>query len=167
MARGEGESQLNQGFTYIRAARAPLPPSFASGGELIATHTTDVPRTGWIMFIGPDDDDRPKLVDALESLGLTFAVADDFQEAKRVLATQPPDLLITHVRLGAYNGLQLVLRGKLTCPTMAAIVVADAADPVLEREARAMDATLVLKTANRAEWIAAAQRVIPRKEPGE
>ena len=35
------------------------------------------------------------MVDALQSMGLTFAMADDFHEAKRILATQPPDLLIT------------------------------------------------------------------------
>lgn len=115
------------------------------------------------MYIGPDDEDRPGMVDALQSMGLTFAMADDFHEAKRILATQPPDLLITHVRLGAYNGLQLVLRGKATNPRMAAIVVSDMADAVLKREVESMEGTMVVKGANRAEWIAAAQRAICRE----
>ena len=127
---------------------------------LTGAHRPDHARGGWIMFIGPDDEDRPRMVDALKSLGFTFAVAEDFQEAKRVLASQAPDLLIAHVRLGAYNGLQLVLRGKVTYPHMAAIVVSDVADPVLQREVEAMDATLVLKSAGRGEWIEAAQRAI-------
>lgn len=113
------------------------------------------------MFIGPDDEHRPRIADTFRSLGYTFAVADDFHEAKRVLGTHPPDLLITHVRLGAYNGLQLVLRGRVTAPHMAAIVVSDGADPVLEREAEAMDATLVLKSADRDQWMQAALRAIP------
>lgn len=118
--------------------------------------------SGWIMFIGPEADERPAMVAALRGLGLTFAVAEDFHEAKRVLAARPPDLLVTHVRLGEYNGLQLVLRGKMTRPAMGAIVVADEPDPVLERDVTEMDATLVLSTAGRDEWLAAALRVIPR-----
>lgn len=127
-----------------------------------ARHAAERERGGWIMFIGPDDDERPRMVDALQSLGFTFAVAEDFHEAKRVIATHPPDLLITHVRLGAYNGLQLVLRGRAAAPHMAAIVVSDVNDPVLQREAEAMDATLVVKPAGRAEWIDAARRAIPQ-----
>jgi DNA-binding NtrC family response regulator len=117
------------------------------------------------MFIGPEGEQRPAMVDALRSLGFTFAIAEDFHEAKRVLAAQPPDLLITHVRLGEYNGLQLVLRGKMTRPEMAAIVVVDRPDPVLERDAADMDATLVLSTADRDEWVAAARRAFPRTIP--
>jgi DNA-binding NtrC family response regulator len=112
------------------------------------------------MFIGPEGGERTVMVDALRSLGFTLAIADDFHEAKRVLAEQPPDLLVTHVRLGEYNGLQLVLRGKMTRPAMGAIVVADTYDPVLQRDIAEMDATLVLSTADRDEWSAAALRAI-------
>ncbi len=113
------------------------------------------------MFIGPDGAQRPAMVDALHGLGFTVAIATGFHEAKRVLTAQPPDLLVTHVRLGEYNGLQLVLRGKMTRPAMAAIVVVDTPDPVLERDATEMDATLVLSSAGRDEWVAAAMRAIP------
>lgn len=112
------------------------------------------------MFIGPAGKHASETMDALRALGLTFAIAEDFHEAKRVLGIRPPDLLITHVRLGEYNGLQLVLRGKMTRPEMAAIVVSDAADPVLERDVAEMNATLVLSTAGRQEWLAAALRAI-------
>jgi DNA-binding NtrC family response regulator len=128
--------------------------------QLIGTGRPDVAATagGWIMLIGGDEDDRPVIASAVRRLGLTLAVAEDFHEAKRVLAAQPPDLLITHVRLGAYNGLQLVLRGKATHPAMAAIVVSDEPDPVLERDVAEMDATLVIKGADCDAWVAAAQR---------
>jgi DNA-binding NtrC family response regulator len=117
--------------------------------------------TGWIMVIGPDSKRPPAMVDALRGLGFALAIADDFHEAKRVLAAQTPDLLVAHVRLGEYNGLQLVLRGRMTAPHMAAILVADAPDPVLERDLSRMNASLVLSTAGRDEWIAAALRAIP------
>ena len=112
------------------------------------------------MFIGPEERRRPEIVDALRGLGLTLAIAENFHEAKRVLGTQPPDLLVTHVRLGEYNGLQLVLRGRMIRPGMAAIVVADLADPVLERDVAEMNATLVLSTAGAQEWADAARRAI-------
>jgi hypothetical protein len=131
-------------------------------GHVVAAGISDAARSGWIMFIGPGDDrGHPAMIEAFRSLGLTLAIADDFHEAKRVLSAQPPDLLVTHVRLGEYNGLQLVLRGKMTRPGMAAIVVADGPDPVLERDAAELDATLVLSTADREEWIAAALKAIP------
>lgn len=132
-------------------------------GPVIGDGRTDTTRGGWIMFIGPDGEDRPEMVEALRGLGFTFAIAEDFHEAKRVLGSQPPDLLVTHVRLGEYNGLQLVLRGKMTRPEMAAIVVTDCADPVLARDVAEMNATLVLSTAGRQEWVAAARRVIPAR----
>lgn len=132
---------------------------------MIGDGRTDTTSGGWILFIGPEGANHPAMVEALRSLGLTFAIADDFQEAKRVLGAQPPDLLVTHVRLGEYNGLQLVLRGKLTRPAMAAILVVDTPDPVLERDAAEMDATLVLSTADRDEWVAAVLRAIPRLRP--
>jgi DNA-binding NtrC family response regulator len=128
---------------------------------MIGEARRDATGSGWIMFIGPEPEGRPAMVDALRGLGFTLAIADDFHEAKRVLAAQPPDLLVTHVRLGEYNGLQLVLRGKMTRPAMAAIVIADAPDPVLERDVTEMNATLVLSSADRNEWVAAARRVIP------
>lgn len=112
------------------------------------------------MFIGPQAEHRPEMIDALRELGLTFAIAESFHEAKRVLGAQPPSLLVTHVRLGEYNGLQLVLRGKMIRPGMAAIVVTDRPDPVLERDVAEMDATLLLSTAGRQEWLAAARRVM-------
>src|SRR5687768_2595045 len=48
-------------------------------------------------------------------------VADTFADAKMQMTERPPTLLITELRLAAYNGLGLVLRGKSRQPDMAAI----------------------------------------------
>jgi CheY-like chemotaxis protein len=161
-------SKLTKGYTKLRAAYAPLPERLHVPAELHVIgdgRTTDTARGRWIMFIGPEAEQRTPMVDALRSLGFTLAIANDFHEAKRVLGEQPPDLLVTHVRLGEYNGLQLVLRGKMSRPAMAAIVVVDAPDPVLQRDVAEMDATLVLSTANRDEWSAAALQAISHTGP--
>src|SRR5688572_4926046 len=65
--------------------------------------------------------------------GYPVATATSFQAGKGLLAGTA--LLITSIRLGAYNGLQLVIRGRLDYPRMAAIVTADVHDPALQAEA--------------------------------
>jgi len=46
-----------------------------------------------------------------------------------------PDLLITDVRLGVYNGLQLLMRGRMVNPRLQAIVITGYADQIVRREA--------------------------------
>ena len=65
-----------------------------------------------------------------------------FEEASRILRTNPPDLLIADVRLGPFNGLQLVISSPQPIP---AIIITGFADPVLEADARRRGADYVLK----------------------
>ena len=71
--------------------------------------------------------------------------AETFQKAKLDLTARPPALLVTELRLGEFNGLQLVLQGKSMRPAMAAVVISTVPDPVLEADAEAMGATFVLR----------------------
>ena len=82
-----------------------------------------------------------------ELLTCGFAVisAGDFAAAKSLLLSHPPDVLITEIRLGEYNGLHLVLRGKSARPEMAALVYFEAPDVVLAREADGLGATVLGK----------------------
>ena len=57
-------------------------------------------------------------------------------------ASDTPDLLIADVRLGAFNGLQLLVSSPRSVP---AIVITGFADPVLESDARQHGADYVLK----------------------
>jgi DNA-binding response OmpR family regulator len=50
-------------------------------------------------------------VRAIKRAGYRIAVAKTFEAAKGLLASGP-DLLITELKLGEYNGLQLALRGR-------------------------------------------------------
>jgi two-component system response regulator GlrR len=81
----------------------------------------------------------------LRSAGHLVTRAFGFEEAKRCLQFAPPDLLMTDVRLGAYNGLHLVMRAHLEHPDMPAIVLDADHDPVLEREANGAGATYLAK----------------------
>jgi DNA-binding response OmpR family regulator len=78
----------------------------------------------------------------LASSGYLVVCAAGYGEAKERLTLAPPDLLITAVKLGAYNGLQLVIRAS-TNPKVPAIVVGDRGDAVLENEAKNLGAVFV------------------------
>jgi FixJ family two-component response regulator len=80
-------------------------------------------------------------------VGMGFAVDafDQFAPAKRHLTRSTPNVLITDVRLGAFNGLQLVVFAKLAHPEIVAIVLTGFEDPVLRRDAAEAGAVYLAK----------------------
>jgi DNA-binding response OmpR family regulator len=68
-----------------------------------------------------------------------------FEEARRALGEHLPDALVTDVRLGDYNGLQLVHLIKRRNPTAVVIAVSGIDDPVLRQEAANAGAAYLLK----------------------
>ena len=84
------------------------------------------------------------LTRALTGLGFVVAVVTDFADAKNRVTTEPPDLLVTEVRLGPFNGLHLVFAAKSVKPALAAIVVGSAEDLALSGEAERAGATFLL-----------------------
>ena len=85
---------------------------------------------------------RLGLAEMLNQAGYDVVTAGTFQEARRVLRESPPDLMIADVRLGSFNGLQLVISGQVRVP---AIVITGYADAVLEAEARRGGAEYLVK----------------------
>jgi DNA-binding NtrC family response regulator len=98
----------------------------------------------------------------LEAAGYRVLSAGSFDEAKQVLALEGPDLLITGVRLGPYNGLHLVLRSRSDHPDMAAIVTSRHRDAVLEQEARRQNAGFVVRPVADDEFLAEVSRSLAR-----
>jgi DNA-binding NtrC family response regulator len=94
------------------------------------------------------DDDQATLsgwTELLRREGYLVRSVRAFEDARRLLTTSPPDLLITDVRLGSFNGLQLVLRARALNPSVPAIVVTAFPDPLLESEAARYGARFVVK----------------------
>jgi CheY-like chemotaxis protein len=85
---------------------------------------------------------RLGLAEMLGQAGYDVVTAGTFPEARRILRETPPDLLIADVRLGSFNGLQLVISGPRRIP---AIVITGYADAVLEAEARRGGAEYLVK----------------------
>lgn len=77
---------------------------------------------------------------ALTAAGYVVTACAGFPEARQHLATETsPDVLITDVRLGPYNGLHLVAIARVEHPRTLAIVIGQV-DQVLEAEARGLAA---------------------------
>ena len=94
-------------------------------------------------------DDNVVLLQAMEQFvvgaGHQVVAFAQFEPAKTYLATTPFDVLVTDVRLGAYNGLQLAMFAKLEHPETTAIVLSGFDDPVLRKDAASIGASFCLK----------------------
>jgi len=117
----------------------------------------------WALVVEPVEADRTLIVFGLTSAGFRVAAADGFSEARVRLVTQAPTVLVTTVRLGAFNGLQLVLRGRSIRPDMTVLVTADPADTLLRPEVEAAGATFVSKPLQTPELLAALYRTALRQ----
>lgn len=63
-----------------------------------------------VVFVDPDADRLQDLLDLMSTLELVADVEgyQDFETARERLLSRPPDLLVTNLQLGEYNGLHLV-----------------------------------------------------------
>ena len=94
------------------------------------------------------EDDEPTLrlmTRAVSAAGHRVTSFGDFEGAKKYLEATEPDVLVTDVRLGAFNGLQLVVIGRLEHPRMNAVVLTGFDDPVMRDQACSMGATYLVK----------------------
>jgi DNA-binding response OmpR family regulator len=94
-------------------------------------------------------DDDSSLLEALErSLaegGLDVVGYSSFEDARRALRDERFDALLTDVRLGAFNGIQLAVIARDAHPDMQIIVFSGFDDPVLRSEAEHIGAAYLVK----------------------
>jgi DNA-binding response OmpR family regulator len=93
------------------------------------------------------------LEDCLTDAGHDVIAFEQFEAAKNYLTTAEFDVLVTDVRLGAFNGLQLAILAKLEHPETTAIVLSGFDDPVLRSEAASIGAVYCLKPISRDELL--------------
>jgi len=87
-----------------------------------------------ILIVEDDQSTLSGWVELLRSAGYFVRGVSSYEEGRQELAMMP-DLLITDVRLGVYNGLQLLMRGRMMNPRLHAIVITGYADQIVRREA--------------------------------
>jgi CheY-like chemotaxis protein len=127
---------------------------------VIPEHQLSPPPT--LLVVDDDPATREGLARMLADAGYRILTADRFERAVDVLKHAAPDLLILDVRLGDFNGLQLIA----TAPhPVRAIVVTGFADTVLERDARNLGAEFLVKPITRAKLLAMIERQLPASAP--
>ena len=77
--------------------------------------------------------------------GFRVVSSSVFEEAKQHISTVRPDTVITDVRLGAFNGLQLAMLARDVRPDARVVVFSGFDDPVLKEEARRIGAVYLVK----------------------
>jgi DNA-binding response OmpR family regulator len=95
-----------------------------------------------VLLVEDDDANRTLLARLIRKEGYEVLTAATFLEGRRLLQTEHPDLLITDVRLGEFNGLQLIVGVRERTPT---IVLTAYADAVIEAETRKAGARYLVK----------------------
>ncbi len=89
---------------------------------------------GRVLVVEDDKTTLSGWVELLGGAGCHVTGVSSYEHALEELGHMP-DLLITDVRLGVYNGLQLIVRGRMINPDLQAIVITGYADQVVFREA--------------------------------
>ena len=94
-------------------------------------------------------DDQPELLDvmamAFERAGRRVVACRTFEDARARLLSEEFHVLVTDVRLGAFNGLQLAVIARAKAPDMRIVVFSGFDDPVLRDEAANLGAKYVVK----------------------
>ena len=98
-----------------------------------------------VLVVDSDAIDRANTVSTLREGGYAVLEANAFDRARSLLSSLRPHLLITDIRLGAFNGLHLVWVRTLEQPAIPAIVTNNYPDAVLESEARTLGCPFLIK----------------------
>lgn len=102
-------------------------------------------------------DDEPDVLETLAELvaagGYDVVTHTSFEEARKDITNDPPDILVTDVRLGAFNGLQLAVLMRSLRPDTPIVVLSAYDDPTLRLEAAHCHATYLTKPVSRKELL--------------
>src|SRR4051794_19325391 len=88
-----------------------------------------------ILVLDDDEHALSGIVELLRDADYQVTGAGTYDAAKRLLADNAYDLLITDIRLRGFNGLNLVMKSRAECPDMAVIIISGFEEPLIELEA--------------------------------
>ena len=114
MCAADATSWLRAVERCFRAGGDRSRPPTACSGEVMNRRT--------VLLVGSDETLLIGLAEMLAAAGHTVVCCRCFEEGKRYLQTDTPHAIVTDVRLGAFNGLHLVLLAKEKEPATTAIV---------------------------------------------
>jgi FixJ family two-component response regulator len=98
------------------------------------------------MIVDDDVDLLRAMVPLVASWGLSVVSFDKFEAARaELMAGIEADALLVDVRIGSFNGLQLVYLARDLRPTMTVIVMSGFDDPVIRADTEKAGARFLLK----------------------
>jgi DNA-binding response OmpR family regulator len=98
-----------------------------------------------IVVVDDDPAVLATLVNVLKAWGYDLVPFTRFEDARAFLSEKAADILIVDVRLGTYNGLQLVHLARQNHPEMRVVAVSGYDDPVLRAAAEDAGAAYFMK----------------------
>jgi len=106
-----------------------------------------------ILVVNNDGARLTRVLSVLNAAGYRARGASTFEEATRALSERVPDLVIADERLGAYNGLHVILRARADHPDVSAIVTTPVKNRGLEADARSLNIQCLIKPQSAGEWL--------------
>ena len=88
-----------------------------------------------VLLVDTDPEQRQTLAVALTAVAAAVHTAATFAEGRALILEMHPDVLVTQVRLGDFNGMHLALWGRMQLPHLRSVIVGES-DPALEADAR-------------------------------
>lgn len=98
-----------------------------------------------LLIVEDDQSLLEALQRALSAGGLEVVAHMTFEGGRHALRSERFDALLTDVRLGAFNGIQLAVVARDSDPDIQIVVFSGFDDPVLRSEAEHIGATYVVK----------------------
>lgn len=117
-----------------------------------------------VLVVSRKPPQRQTLQRWLESAGYQVLVASDFAEARHALEVYRPTLLVTDVKLNAYNGLHLAILNRGLSEGSHTLLIGDA-DAVLQKEADREQATYLTPPLDEQVFLAEVRRWLHAPEP--
>jgi CheY-like chemotaxis protein len=96
-----------------------------------------------VILVNADTDVLWRTDALLSGDGHLVAAVSSLAEAKKLLDSVMPDVLVADIRLGEYNGLQLAIRSRLDHPNLPVIITNEWPDATFEAEAKRQGAVFV------------------------
>lgn len=98
-----------------------------------------------ILVVDCDQQSSVATEQLLTAAGYESASVTSFEDAARTMSVNCPDLLVTDIRLGRFNGLHLALRARVDHPDLRILVLGEAGDAALAADAARLGARFVPK----------------------
>jgi DNA-binding response OmpR family regulator len=106
-----------------------------------------------VILVNADADVLWRTDALLSEDGHLVAAVPSLAEARKLLDSVTPDVLVADIRLDAYNGLQLAIRSRLDHPNLPVIITNEWPDAAFEAEAKRHGAVFVAAPLDNPEFL--------------